>query len=111
VQATASHTEAAGADEGSAGAADLAGFLDLDLAVLALPPERYDRYRRHIRAEYAHVPDQAFRTGRAAVLRKFADAPRLYRRAALRDALETAARENLRRELDALSRPDQPLLA
>jgi predicted metal-dependent HD superfamily phosphohydrolase len=80
---------------------------DADLAVLAAKPRVYDAYARAVRREYAHVPDAAFRTGRAAVLRRLADLPALYRlphlSGAQRRAWEERARANLRRELDGLA--------
>jgi predicted metal-dependent HD superfamily phosphohydrolase len=76
---------------------------DADLAVLARPAPEYDRYAAAIREEYAHVPDEAFRAGRAAVLRHLLDLPALYRTPHLRERWEQPARANLRRELDALS--------
>ena len=41
---------------------------DADLAILAATPERYAEYAADVRREYAHVPDDLFRAGRAAVL-------------------------------------------
>ena len=84
---------------------DVNGVLlcDADLAVLARPADWYDRYAAAIREEYRHVPDDAFRAGRAAVLRRLLDLPALYRTPELRDRWEAAARANLHRELDALS--------
>jgi predicted metal-dependent HD superfamily phosphohydrolase len=76
---------------------------DADLAVLARPDDRYDRYAAAIREEYRHVPDDAFRAGRAAVLHHLLDLPVLYRTPELRDRWEAAARANLHRELDTLS--------
>jgi predicted metal-dependent HD superfamily phosphohydrolase len=76
---------------------------DADLAVLARPAPEYDRYAAAIREEYAHVPDEAFRAGRVAVLRHLLDLPALYRTPHLRERWEEPARANLRRELDALS--------
>ena len=76
---------------------------DADLAVLARSTDGYDRYAAAIREEYAHVPEEAFRAGRAAVLRHLLDLPALYRVPRLRDRWEVPARANLRRELDALS--------
>jgi predicted metal-dependent HD superfamily phosphohydrolase len=75
---------------------------DADLAVLASPPSAYDEYAAAVRQEYAHVPDPAFRAGRAAVLRRLLHLPSLYRLPALRAAWEPAARANLERELMAL---------
>ncbi|MFJ6833030.1 hypothetical protein [Streptomyces sp. NPDC091209] len=52
---------------------------DADLAILASPPAAYAAYTAAVREEYAFVPDDAFRAGRAAVLRQLLDLPRLFR--------------------------------
>lgn len=79
---------------------DMQLLLDADLWVLGAPPRTYRRYARLIRQEYAHVPDDAYRTGRTAVLERFLARPRLY----FGDfsAREARARANLRDELSAL---------
>lgn len=82
---------------------DGALLCDADLAVLAWPPDRYDRYAAAVRAEYGHVPDEAFRIGRALVLRGLLALPELYRVPALRAAWAQRARANLERELAALT--------
>ena len=84
--------------------ADRDGILlcDADLAVLACEPAQYADYAAAVRAEYAHVPDEAFRTGRLAVLRHLAARPSLYQVPALRDRWEQRARANLAAELGAL---------
>lgn len=46
-------------------------LVDADLWILSAPPERYDRYVADVRAEYAHVPDDVWRTGRGQVLDRF----------------------------------------
>lgn len=76
---------------------------DADLAVLARPPAEYDAYAAAVRREYAHVPDDLFRAGRAAVLRSLLDLPALYRRPALARRWEEPARANLERELLSLT--------
>lgn len=48
--------------------AETATLLRADLSVLWSEPELYAFYANGIRAEYAHVPAEAYRTGRAAVL-------------------------------------------
>jgi predicted metal-dependent HD superfamily phosphohydrolase len=74
-------------------------LVDADLAVLARPPAEYRLYVRAVRAEYAHVPDDAFNAGRAAVLRGLLDLPALFRVPALAARWEQPARRNLAAEL------------
>jgi predicted metal-dependent HD superfamily phosphohydrolase len=76
---------------------------DADLAILAADRERYDEYVHDVRREYAHLDDQTFRTGRAAVLRALLDKPTLFHTAFARDAWEDTARANIERELAGLS--------
>ncbi|GIH59510.1 HD domain-containing protein [Microbispora siamensis] len=75
---------------------------DADLAILAAPPGAYETYTRAVREEYRHVPDEAFRTGRAAVLRELLGKPRLFGTPVGRDLWELRARENVTAELTAL---------
>jgi predicted metal-dependent HD superfamily phosphohydrolase len=81
------------------GDANGALLADADLAILAAAPADYDRYATAVRAEYAHVPDDAFRAGRAAVLEALAELPSLYRVVPARTEWEARARTNLAREL------------
>ncbi|WP_327656129.1 HD domain-containing protein [Streptomyces sp. NBC_00483] len=76
---------------------------DADLAILAAPAPAYAAYTKAVRAEYAFVPDEAFREGRAGVLRQLLDLPRLFRTPHGRSLWESAARENLTAELDLLT--------
>lgn len=75
---------------------------DADLAILGSSPERYDEYAADVRAEYAHVDDEAWRRGRSAVLRSFLARDRIYRTDRAHDRFDAAARRNLARELAAL---------
>ena len=75
---------------------------DADLAVLARSPERYDEYAARVRLEYAHVDDDAFRAGRAEVLRSLLALPSLFATAYGRQHWESPARANLHRELAPL---------
>jgi predicted metal-dependent HD superfamily phosphohydrolase len=77
---------------------------DADLAVLAAPPERYAAYAASVREEYAAVPDEAFRAGRAEILESLLELPALFRTAPARERWEAAARHNLRTELMLLGR-------
>jgi predicted metal-dependent HD superfamily phosphohydrolase len=67
-------------------------FVEADLAILASSPDRYDRYVRDVRAEYAHVDDDGWRTGRGAVLESL-----------LASVTDERARSNLARELATLT--------
>lgn len=78
---------------------------DADLAILASPPEAYAAYTKAVREEYAFVPDEAFREGRAAVLRHLLDLPRLFRTPYGTAHWESAARDNLTTELRLLAPP------
>ncbi|GAA3117985.1 hypothetical protein GCM10010466_06180 [Planomonospora alba] len=80
--------------------ADGAVLCDADLAILAAPPEVYAAYAAAVREEYAFVPDEAFRAGRADVLRSLLDLPMIFRTVGA--GWEEAARANIRAELDRL---------
>jgi predicted metal-dependent HD superfamily phosphohydrolase len=80
-----------------------AALLDADLAILGAPPAEYERYRQAVRAEYAHVPGDVWRTGRAAVLRSLLAKSPLYRIPRARAQWETQATHNLGEELKTLT--------
>ncbi|MFJ2475227.1 hypothetical protein ACIOWI_19865 [Streptomyces sp. NPDC087659] len=75
---------------------------DADLAILASPPDAYERYAAAVREEYGFVPDEAFRAGRADVLRHLLDLPRLFRTPYGQREWEEAARRNAAAELERL---------
>jgi len=83
--------------------ADTLLFLDLDLSVLAQRPEVYDTYSAAVRAEFAWVDAERYRTGRMRVLQSFMSRDAIYRTPALHAAWESAARVNLARELQTLA--------
>jgi len=72
---------------------------DADLAVLAGDDEQYAAYAAAIRREYAHVPDEDFKAGRAQVLKALLELPSIYRLPQLREQWEDRARANLTAEL------------
>ncbi|MDF2806801.1 MAG: hypothetical protein K0S43_1747 [Cellulosimicrobium sp.] len=78
---------------------------DADLAILGSAPDRYARYVRQVRAEYAHVPDDAFRTGRAAVLRGLLTGGALFLTPQGAALWEDRAHANLTAELATLDPP------
>jgi predicted metal-dependent HD superfamily phosphohydrolase len=88
---------------GSAGACeddDAKLLVSLDLAILAAPPEEYDAYGAQVRAEYAHVPEEQFRAGRAAFMRRFLAQARIFPHPGFA-GYEARARANIERELIA----------
>lgn len=82
---------------------DAALIADVDLAILGADRERYEQYRRAIRNEFGFATDEDFDAGRAAVIERFLDRPTIYATAYIGGVLEDRARENLERELDALT--------
>lgn len=81
-------------------------MVDIDLAILSAEWPAYDAYRRSVRREYAHVPDEAFRTGRAKVMASFLS--KAIHRTPHFTPREAKARENIEREI-ALLAADAPL--
>ncbi|MEU9703482.1 hypothetical protein [Streptomyces sp. NPDC047981] len=75
---------------------------DADLAILATDEETYGGYVRTVREEFGFVPDDAFRQGRAAVLRQLLALPRLFRTPYGAAHWEARARANMERELAGL---------
>lgn len=73
--------------------------IDLDLAILAAKPERYDRFEAEIREEFKHVPGFLFRMARKKILKHFLAKEHIYALPFARERWEQAARENLRRAI------------
>lgn len=92
---TAGHSVAAGDRLGAV-------LVSIDLSILAAEPADYDAYVRAVREEYAHAPEDLWRTGRGRVLQHFLDAPVLFPDPGFRDRHEAKARANLGRELATL---------
>ena len=93
VRATAHLSAEAGSDP------DTIALLDADLAILAAAEHRYQRYTADIRQEYAWVPEDAYRTGRIAVLESFLARPRFFHTELMFTEGEAAARRNLTSEV------------
>lgn len=91
------------------GDANGAVLCDADLRILAADPWRHAEYVADVRAEYAHVPDAEFRTGRAAVLRALLSSGRLFRTERAYTRWEERARANLAAELRRLEAGDDDL--
>jgi predicted metal-dependent HD superfamily phosphohydrolase len=76
---------------------------DADLAILASAPDTYAAYTAAVRQEYAFVPNDAFREGRAAILRQLLDLPRLFHTPHGAAEWERTARYNIGGELELLT--------
>ncbi len=79
-------------------------FLDADLAILGASASHYDLYSKAIRREYAWVPEEDYRAGRAAVLQHFLQRKRLYWTPPMFEMLEERARQNIQAEIVQLTR-------
>jgi len=80
-------------------------LVSIDLAILGAPPEIYDAYVAGVRAEYAHVPDEAWQAGRLRVLAGFLGRSVIFPDPDIRGHFEAAARMNITREIAALLPP------
>jgi predicted metal-dependent HD superfamily phosphohydrolase len=70
-------------------------FADVDLAILGQPPDAFTEYERQVRREYAWVPEEDFRAGRARILEAFLDRFSVYGTPAFQEKYEKQARLNL----------------
>ncbi|MEO3840129.1 hypothetical protein [Streptomyces sp. CNZ287] len=95
VRLTVTHDPASGDHNGEV-------LCDADLAVLAGTPTEYAAYAAAVREEYGFVPADAFRKGRAMVLRQLLGLPRLFRTETGYARWEAAARHNVGTELELL---------
>jgi predicted metal-dependent HD superfamily phosphohydrolase len=95
IRLTKNHVVAAGDRNGAV-------LCDADLAILGGSPEEYQVYTRAVRAEYAQIPDELFRPGRAAILRGLLALPALFRTPIARERYEEQARRNLAAEIRVL---------
>ena len=82
---------------------DTAVLFDADLAILGAPEPVYVAYVDAVRAEYRHVDDETWTTGRAGVLRSFLQRDPLYATDTGRTTWEHSARRNLADEIASLA--------
>lgn len=83
------------------GAPDEKLMVDVDLAILGAPVERFDEYERQVREEYSWVPGWLFHRKRREILRGFLSRPRIFNTEWFAPC-EARARANLERSIAAL---------
>ncbi len=79
---------------------DLQFLLDIDLAILAAPPERFIQYEQQIQQEYAWVEPEVYSIKRKEVLMHFYQSEPLYQTAYFQKNFELNAKQNLRKILE-----------
>lgn len=77
-------------------------LMDIDLSILASPPETYLQYTKQIRKEYSMYPDFMYNKGRKKVLQQFLDSDRIFKTDLFFDLNEKKARKNLAYEISLL---------
>lgn len=77
-------------------------FTDADLSILGKDPETYTRYTQQVRKEYGIYPDLLYKPGRKKVLRHFLDMERIFKTDYFFTKYESAAKQNLSKELETL---------
>lgn len=76
-------------------APDVDLLLDIDLSILGRDSLRFLDFDHGVAEEYAHLPSDAFRAGRATFLASMLTRSSLFRTAAFRERYEAAARANI----------------
>lgn len=74
-------------------------LVDIDLAILGAPHERFAEYEQQIRAEYSAVPKWLFKQKRHSILRSFLKRASIYATPVFIARFETSARNNVERAL------------
>mgnify|MGYP000901035606 CR=1 FL=1 len=75
--------------------ADQQLLVDIDLAILGAPPERFAEYEQQVRQEYRHVPGLIFNWKRKQILKAFLARSPIYATPELNARFEQQARQNL----------------
>ncbi|MEV5830290.1 HD domain-containing protein [Spirillospora sp. NPDC052242] len=96
VELTAAHAPGPGDRDGQV-------LCDADLAILGAEPDAYAAYAAAVREEYAFVPDELYRAGRAQVLGSLLALPSLFNTPPARARFEMTARHNIQTELALLN--------
>ncbi len=82
-------------------------IVDIDLAILGQPWEKFLIYDEGIQNEYSHVPFKEYAAGRASIMKDFLARPYIYHTSYFRDHYEETARANIERLLEILSENNQ----
>jgi predicted metal-dependent HD superfamily phosphohydrolase len=77
-------------------------FLDLDLAILGMPEEIYNKYSRAIREEYFWVPELIYFRERRKILKSFIAREWIYFTDEMKKRFEEQARKNIKGEINSL---------
>jgi predicted metal-dependent HD superfamily phosphohydrolase len=85
-----------------AGTADQKLICDIDLSIFGREPAIFDEFERHIRQEYAWVPEPIYRRERSRVLAGFLKRRSIYQTESFRREFEIPARANLQRLIAGL---------
>lgn len=82
--------------------ADLAYFLDFDMAILGKDWNNYLNYTAQIRKEYSIYPKILYNNGRKKALKHFLEDGRIYKTEAFFKRFEEQAKKNIQKELNLL---------
>ncbi|XP_030377750.1 uncharacterized protein LOC115626501 [Scaptodrosophila lebanonensis] len=77
---------------------------DVDLVVLAAPPEEYKHYTQLLRYEYANMSDENYKMMRVKVLETLLLIPSIYATPSYHEKYEERARANIRQEISELKK-------
>lgn len=86
------------------GIEDVKWLIDFDLKILSRDWEGYKIYFEQIRKEYSIYPDFLYIPGRIKALKHFLENASIFQTEEFRNLYETKARENIRMEIDFLSK-------
>lgn len=75
---------------------------DVDLAIFGESDDLFQKYEKNIRLEYSFVETEAYRKGRADILRKFQRYPFYFTQEMRFSSYETLAQINIRKSIEAL---------
>lgn len=77
-------------------------LIDIDLSILGRGEAEFDEYEANVRREYHWVPEEEFKSRRAAILRSFMERQTIYSTDFFRQKYEQRARRNLGTSLSKL---------